>query len=76
MIQILIFQFQKKNCRRNADFINNIPHLDIIFIIKWTLLQIQIMNILWETAHYPKASYDFSKAHGILTWILQLTERR
>ncbi|XP_047018439.2 nucleolar pre-ribosomal-associated protein 1 isoform X7 [Ictalurus punctatus] len=37
---------------------------------------VQIMNILGETAHLPKASYDFSQAHGILTWILQLTERR
>ncbi|KAB5535628.1 hypothetical protein PHYPO_G00120070 [Pangasianodon hypophthalmus] len=39
-------------------------------------VQIQIVNVLWETAHLPKASYDFSKAHGILTWILQLIERR
>lgn len=46
----------------------------IIFIVKLTLFQ--IMNILGETAHLPKASYDFSQAHGILTWILQLTERR
>lgn len=57
-----------------SDFIH---HLDIIiFIIKLTLLQIQIVNVLWEAAHLPKASYDFSNAHGILTWILQLTERR
>lgn len=40
------------------------------------LLQIQIVNILCETARLPKASRDFSKAHGILTWILQLTEKR
>lgn len=40
------------------------------------LLQIQIVNVLWKTAHFPKASSDFSKAHGILTWILQVTERR
>ncbi|XP_060761898.1 nucleolar pre-ribosomal-associated protein 1 isoform X2 [Neoarius graeffei] len=39
-------------------------------------VQIQIVNVLWEAAHLPKASYDFSNAHGILTWILQLTERR
>ncbi|XP_058274902.1 nucleolar pre-ribosomal-associated protein 1 isoform X1 [Hemibagrus wyckioides] len=39
-------------------------------------VQTQIVNVLWETAHFPKASYDFSKAHGILTWILQVTERR
>ncbi|KAK3534662.1 hypothetical protein QTP86_018208 [Hemibagrus guttatus] len=41
-----------------------------------TRVEIQIVNVLWETAHFPKASYDFSKAHGILTWILQFTERR
>ncbi|XP_047662255.1 nucleolar pre-ribosomal-associated protein 1 [Tachysurus fulvidraco] len=39
-------------------------------------IQIQIVNVLLETAHLPKASSDFSKVHGILTWILQFTERR
>lgn len=56
-------------------FISNIYHLGIIFINKRPLLQMQILNILWETARLPNASYDFSKAHGILSWILHLTER-
>lgn len=58
-------------CTYVGDFIHHVG-----IIIKLTLLQIQIVNVLWETAHLPKASYDFSNAHGILTWILQLTERR
>ncbi|KAM9439632.1 nucleolar pre-ribosomal-associated protein 1 [Clarias gariepinus] len=39
-------------------------------------VQIQIINVLRETAYFTKASRDFSKAHGILTWILQLIERK
>ncbi|KAI5624249.1 nucleolar pre-ribosomal-associated protein 1 [Silurus asotus] len=38
-------------------------------------VQNQIVNVLCKTAQLPKASHDFSKAHGILTWILQLTKR-
>ncbi|XP_046732396.1 LOW QUALITY PROTEIN: nucleolar pre-ribosomal-associated protein 1 [Silurus meridionalis] len=38
-------------------------------------VQIQIVNVLCKTAQLPKASHDFSKTHGILTWILQLTKR-
>lgn len=48
----------------------------ILFVMKVTMLQIKIVNVLWGTAHLPKASYDFSKACGILTWVLQLTETR
>ncbi|TTH23517.1 Nucleolar pre-ribosomal-associated protein 1 [Bagarius yarrelli] len=37
-------------------------------------VQIQMLNVLLETARLPKASFDFSKAHGMLTWITQLIE--
>ncbi|XP_051962696.1 nucleolar pre-ribosomal-associated protein 1 isoform X2 [Xyrauchen texanus] len=40
------------------------------------LTQIQILNVLRQTAHVNRAAYDLTKAHGVLTWILQLIEKR
>ncbi|XP_037386903.1 nucleolar pre-ribosomal-associated protein 1 isoform X1 [Pygocentrus nattereri] len=39
-------------------------------------IQIQIMNILRKSAHVIRAAYDLTKAHGVLTWIIQITEKR
>ncbi|KAI4893107.1 hypothetical protein NFI96_020631 [Prochilodus magdalenae] len=38
--------------------------------------QIQILNILGKSAHVTRAAYDLIKAHGILSWIIQLIEKR
>ncbi|XP_036418285.1 nucleolar pre-ribosomal-associated protein 1 isoform X2 [Colossoma macropomum] len=39
-------------------------------------IQIQIVNILRKSARVIRAAYDLTKAHGVLTWIIQLTEKR
>ncbi|XP_073674485.1 nucleolar pre-ribosomal-associated protein 1 [Garra rufa] len=38
--------------------------------------QIQIVNVLRQTAHVNKAAYNLTKEHGVLTWILQLIGKR
>ncbi|KAF4103830.1 nucleolar pre-ribosomal-associated protein 1 [Onychostoma macrolepis] len=38
--------------------------------------QIQIVNVLRQTAHVNKAAYNLMKEHGVLTWILQLIDKR
>ncbi|KAL2096575.1 hypothetical protein ACEWY4_008723 [Coilia grayii] len=38
--------------------------------------QILILNVLRKTAHVTKGAYNLTKAHGLLTWLLQLLERR
>ncbi|XP_026138598.1 nucleolar pre-ribosomal-associated protein 1 [Carassius auratus] len=38
--------------------------------------QIQIVNVLRQTAHVNKAAYNLTKEHGVLTWILQLLDKR
>ncbi|RXN33752.1 nucleolar pre-ribosomal-associated 1 [Labeo rohita] len=38
--------------------------------------QIQIVNVLRQTAHVDKAAYNLTKEHGVLTWILQLIDKR
>ncbi|XP_051521576.1 nucleolar pre-ribosomal-associated protein 1 isoform X2 [Myxocyprinus asiaticus] len=40
------------------------------------LTQNQILNILLQAAHVNRAAYDLTKEHGVLTWILQLIEKR
>ncbi|XP_072525453.1 nucleolar pre-ribosomal-associated protein 1 isoform X4 [Salminus brasiliensis] len=39
-------------------------------------LQIQIVNILKRSVRITKAAYDLTKVHGVLTWIIQLIEKR
>ncbi|XP_077063759.1 nucleolar pre-ribosomal-associated protein 1 [Siphateles boraxobius] len=38
--------------------------------------QIQIINVLRQTAHGNRAAYVLTKEHGVLTWILQVIEKR
>uniref|UniRef100_A0A8C1VIK5 URB1 ribosome biogenesis homolog n=1 Tax=Cyprinus carpio TaxID=7962 RepID=A0A8C1VIK5_CYPCA len=38
--------------------------------------QIQIVNVLRQTARVNKAAYNLTKEHGVLTWILQLIDKR
>lgn len=38
--------------------------------------QIQIVNVLHQTARITRAAYDLTKAHGVLSWILQLIGKR
>ncbi|ROL44240.1 Nucleolar pre-ribosomal-associated protein 1 [Anabarilius grahami] len=38
--------------------------------------QIQIINVLRQTAHCNRAAYVLTKEHGVLTWILQMIEKR
>ncbi|XP_067306200.1 nucleolar pre-ribosomal-associated protein 1 isoform X2 [Pseudorasbora parva] len=38
--------------------------------------QIQITNVLRQTAHGNRAAYVLTKEHGVLTWILQIIEKR
>uniref|UniRef100_A0A8C1RHY7 URB1 ribosome biogenesis homolog n=1 Tax=Cyprinus carpio TaxID=7962 RepID=A0A8C1RHY7_CYPCA len=36
----------------------------------------QIVNVLRQTARVNKAAYNLTKEHGVLTWILQLIDKR
>ncbi|XP_066555925.1 nucleolar pre-ribosomal-associated protein 1 [Amia ocellicauda] len=38
--------------------------------------QIQILDILQQASHVTKAAYELIKVHGLLTWILQVLEKR
>ncbi|KAL1260021.1 hypothetical protein QQF64_007848, partial [Cirrhinus molitorella] len=38
--------------------------------------QIQIVNVLQQTANVNKAAYNLTKEHGVLTWIVQLIDKR
>ncbi|XP_041920011.1 nucleolar pre-ribosomal-associated protein 1 isoform X1 [Alosa sapidissima] len=38
--------------------------------------QILIINVLRKTAHVTKGAYNLTKAHGLLTWLMQVLERR
>ncbi|MBN3325103.1 NPA1P protein, partial [Atractosteus spatula] len=39
-------------------------------------VQIQILDVLQQAAHVTKAAYELIKCHGLLTWILQVLEKR
>lgn len=38
--------------------------------------QTQIARVLRQAAHVTKAAYNLTKGHGLLTWIVQVVERR
>ncbi|XP_063062000.1 nucleolar pre-ribosomal-associated protein 1 [Engraulis encrasicolus] len=38
--------------------------------------QILILNVLRKTARVTKGAYNLTKAHGLLTWLLQLLDKR